>query len=163
MVRYCTNCKKSFDFTIKSIYDLDKLICPECGQKIDKNSRAPVESSDAVEEKIGMAFEKLFRFFYVFYLGCALVGIVAFFLHFSKLLFVATIVSLAVFAIQLMTGFLSFKWGLLFLPLGAAAGYFWPGGYEGACLGIMVVFAVRHLIRDVIFRLFGFLVRVGNS
>ena len=163
MERYCTNCKKSFDFTIKSIYDLDKLICPECGQKIDKNSRAPVESSDAVEEKIGMAFQKIFRFFYVFYLGCALVGIVAFFLHFYKILFVATGVNLIVFFIQMFGGFMQFKLGLVLLPIAAVAGYFWPGGYEGACLGIMVVFAVRHLIRDVIFRLFGFLVRAGNS
>ena len=163
MERYCTSCKKSFDFTIKSIYDLDNLVCPECGKKIDKNSRAPVESSDAIEEKIGGAFQKIFRFFYVFYLGCAIIGIVAFFLHFSKVLYIATVVSLAVFAVQLMTGFLSFRWGLLFLPLGAAVGFALLRTLEGACLGIMVVFAVRHLIRDVIFRLFGFLVRAGNS
>ena len=152
MERYCTNCNKSFDFKIKSMTDLDSLICPECGAKIDKNSRKPVEE-DNMDAKLGSVFHKVFHFLYIFYMLCAVVGIIAFFLNLSKLLFVVTAISLVVFVFQLLSGYNTFRSGLVFLPIGALVGYLKFGTYEGACLGVMIVFAIRHVVRDIIFRL----------
>lgn len=157
MERYCSNCKKSFDFKIKSIYDLDSLVCPECGQKIDKNSRKPVENND-VDRKIGSVFQKIFEFFYIFYLLCALIGVAAYFFHFQTLLYIMTGISLLVYFIQLFSGFLQFKSGLFFLPAAAIAGYIITQTVEGACLGIHIVFAIRHIIRDIIFRIIFFFI-----
>lgn len=160
MERYCVNCNKSFDFKIKSMTDLDNLVCPECGAKIDKNSRKPVVE-DNMDAKIGSIFQKVFHFLYIFYMLCAVVGIIAFFLNLSKLLYVVTAISLLVFVLQLLSGRNTFRSGLVFLPIGAVAGYLKFGTYEGACFGVMIVFAIRHVVRDVILRLIWAL--VGRS
>ena len=132
--------------------DLDNLVCPECGMKIDKNSRKPVEP-DHIDEKIGFVFQKIFHFCYIFYLLCSVVGIVAFFLNFSTVLYAATAISLIVFVVQWFSGNMTFKSGLVFLPIGAAVGFFKFGTYEGACLCVLIVFMIRHLVRDIILRL----------
>ena len=140
--------------------DLDNLICPVCGGKIDKNSRAPVVD-DNMDAKIGSIFQKVFHFFYIFYMLCSVVGIIAYFLNLSTVLYVATGVCLVVFVIQWFSGYMTFRTGLIFIPVGALIGYLKLGTYEGACLGVMIVFAIRHLIRDIIFRLIWSL--VGRS
>ncbi|MCR4940900.1 MAG: hypothetical protein K5930_12470 [Treponemataceae bacterium] len=157
MERYCTNCKKSFDFTIKSIYDLDSLVCPLCGRKIDKNSRKPVVHTD-IDGKIGSVFQKLFAFFYVFYISCAVIGGIAYFFNLNLLLYIMTGISLLAYVIQLFAGFMEFKSGLFFLPLGAIAGYLFARTAEGACLGIHIIFAIRHIIRDIILRIIFFFI-----
>ena len=57
MVRYCINCKKDIDFPIKSIKDLDSLVCPVCGNPVGKNNRNPeiVNNDDKIEQGIGNA------------------------------------------------------------------------------------------------------------
>lgn len=158
MERYCTKCNKSFDFTIKSMTDLDNLICPECGGKIDKNSRKPVVK-DNIDENIGLIIKKIFEFCYIFYLLLAVAGIVAYFLSLPTLLYVVTAISLFAFVVQFFSGYITFKSGFFFLPLGAVIGYFKFGTLEGACLCVMIVFVIRHLIRDIILRLIMSIVR----
>ncbi len=162
MNRYCTNCQKEFDFAIKSMKDLDNLVCPECGSKVDKDSRNPAENVSAetekTEEAIGNAFMTLMHLSYIFYIAISLVSVAAYFLHWDKVLYITTAISLGAFLIQLLLQMLTFRTGLLFLPIGAAAGYFILKSIQGACLGVALVFIIRHLIRDVIFRLIGKLI-----
>ena len=114
-----------------------------------------------MDAKIGSIFQKVFHFVYIFYMLCAVVGIIAFFLNLSKVLYVVTAISLIVFVLQLLSGYNTFRSGLVFLPIGALVGYLKFGTYEGACFGVMIVFAIRHVVRDVIFRLIWAL--VGHS
>lgn len=162
MKRYCANCQKDFDFPIKSMKDLDNLICPECGSKIDKDSRNPAENvsaeSEKTEEAIGRTLALFVNINYFFFITLSLVSVAAYFLKMDKLLYTMTAISLGVFLIQLFFRSLSFPTGILFLPIGAAAGYFIQKSIQGACLGIAIVFIIRHLIRGVIFRLIGKLI-----
>ena len=44
-----------------------------------------------------------------------------------------------------------FKTGVIFIPLGAALAYYIYGTPESACLGVQVVFMIRHMIRDLLY------------
>ncbi|MBP5359437.1 MAG: zinc ribbon domain-containing protein [Treponema sp.] len=159
MIRYCTNCRKDFDFTIKSMKDLDSLVCPECGSKIDKDSRSPAyeevsRGSEKTEDTIGHVFGCLMTLNYIFYIAISVAAIVAYNFHWDKLLYILTGISLGLFVIQLFFRAVAFRTGLIFLPLGAAIGYFVLKSVRGACLGIAIVFIIRHLIRELFWRLF---------
>lgn len=155
MVRYCNNCKKDYDFKIKSSAELDSLICPGCGQPVDKNSRRPVDNSQQQKnyENIGKTMVGVMHFIYCFYLLISLVGIACYVLKYEKGVYVATAVVLVAFIIQFLIGQVTFTTGFIFIPLGAVLFYYKFKTVTAACLGILVVFALRHLIRDIIFRL----------
>ena len=125
MVRYCKNCDRDYDFAIKSMSDLNFLVCPVCGEQIGRNSRresgrAQIEEN---EVKIGRVFHSLYQFAYVFYLILAMSGILAFVFHAFTILYVVTGISICVYVLQFFTGTLIFTSGLFFLPAGAVAGF----------------------------------------
>ena len=166
MLRYCTNCKKDFDFDAPSVSGKDDLICPECGCIIDKNSRNPAGKllAEETEEKIGRAYAGLLHLSYIFYMSLGIIGVIGYILGIRWLLYAATAVSLAAYLIQFLTGTLIFKSGLILLPVGAVLGYLYLRTPEGACLGVHIVFLARHLIRDTLFRLlFAFLRMISGS
>ena len=137
--------------------DLENLVCPECMAHIDKNSVKPPDTAeqDRVTQNIGKIFFVVSRVFYVFYALLSLLGIASYFLGWDKILFIMTGICLGVFVIQLLTKTTSFSTGIIFLPIGAAAGYFLFKSIQGACLGLCAVFVIRHLI----WRFFFFIIR----
>lgn len=165
MLRYCKNCKKDFEFAPLAVSGKDDLICPRCGSIIEKNSRNPASRLDPgkTEEFVGSTFAKLLHMSYIFYMVMGLLGLAAFLFGINKLLYIATVISLSAFLIQFMTGTLIFRSGIIFLPVGAAAGYAYFGSIEGACLGIHIVFLIRHLIRDIFFRLIFKLIEMSSG
>lgn len=167
MVRYCTNCNTGTDFPIKSMTDLDNLICPKCGSKVDKNSRSPenkTEEPDQAAEIAGGFFYLLYKIRYYFFFVVALIGIGAYFLKIYKLMFVVTVINLAIFYIRLLFYRFGGLFGFVFIPLGAFLGYTLAGGdINGICLGVLIVFAIRHMFKAFLARLFGKLIQVGNQ
>ena len=158
MKRYCTNCQKEFDFTIKSMEDMNSLVCPVCGSKVDKNSRSPEykevsAGSDRIANAIGNTVSCLFTLNYMFYISVSIIAVVAYYFNLDKLLYTMTGISLGLFLIQFFNGSYAFRSGIIFLPLGAAAGYYLLKSIRGACFGIAIVFILRHLIRDLVVRL----------
>ena len=165
MLRYCENCKKDFDFEPLAVSGRADLICPGCGCVIGKNSRNPAgkESAEKTEEAIGKAYARLLHLSYIFYLVMGTVGAVSFVFGIYGVLYAVSMVSLTVYILQLITGTLTFVSGLIFIPAGAVIGYMYFKSIAGACFGIHAVFLVRHLIRDIIFRLiFRFLGMVSD-
>ncbi len=162
MLRYCENCKKDFEFAPLAVSGKENLICPECGGIIDKNSRNPASRIDSgkTEAAIGNVFSRLLHMSYIFYMFMGLLGVAGFVLGIHKLLYAATVISLLAFVIQYFTGSLIFMSGIILLPVGAAAGYFYFKSMEGACLGVHVVFLLRHLIRDIFYTLLFKLIRM---
>ncbi len=142
----------------------DDLVCPECGRIIDKNSRHPVDHREyqRFEEQVGHFFETMVRIAYLFYITLAVIGIAAYFLHYEKVLYVTTGIALLAFIIQLITGTLRFRWGVVFLPAGGVAGFFLLGGLDGICIGVLAVFLIRHVVRDIFFALVSWLISLGN-
>lgn len=166
MLRYCTYCKKEYDFDPLAVSGRDELICPECGNTIGKESRTPYgkEMAERTEETIGQIYARLLHLSYIFYLAMGIIGAAGFVSGIYPILYAATAVSLTVYTIQLITGTLIFRSGLVFLPIGAILGYLYFRIPEGACLGVHIVFLIRHLIRDIIFRLlFAFLRGISGS
>ena len=155
MLRYCTECHKDFDFPPLAVSGREDLICPECGSLIDKNSRNPAgkETAERTEENIGNAYARLLHLSYIFYLTISILGIISWFAGLHGVLYVLTIISLTAFILQLITGTLIFRLGLILLPAGAVIGYMVFGLVDGACLGIHLVFFIQHLIRDIIYGL----------
>lgn len=153
--RYCTNCEKTQDFEIKSPNDLNLLFCPQCGAHVEKESRDPKPKRDAerTEAQIGGAFATIMRIAYLFFFVMSTIGIVAFFLKLYTLLYVVSAIVIAIYLLQLFTGTSNFKLGILLVPIGGAIGFFITKSIPGVCVGMMMVFCARHLIRDMIYRL----------
>ena len=163
MLRYCKNCQKEYDFSPLAVSGRQDLICPACGNVIDKNSRHPVNAENSeIELGLGRSVAGLFRMAYVFYLILGMIGAVSYVIGMNKLLYFVTAVSLIAFIIQFVTGFLNFHSGLVLIPAGAIIGYLCFKTIEGACLGIHIVFLIRHLLRDVVFGLIFKLVKMGQ-
>ncbi len=164
MLRYCANCKKEFEFSPLAVSGKEALICPECGNIIDKNSRHPADQAAAsTEEGLGRAVGWFFRFCYVFYLVLGVLGVIGYVTGIYGLLYAATIISISAYIIQLFTGTLAFTSGVILIPIGAALGYFFFGGIAGACLGVHIVFLARHVLRDIVYSIIIRLVRAGSG
>ena len=165
MKRYCPNCRKEFDFTIKSMSDLDNLVCPECNAHIDRNSTKPIDSSDRehTEEAIEKTFRMLSRINYVFFAAISLFAIASYFLNWDMALYISSGICLGVFLIQLITGTCTFTTGLFFLPAGGVAGYFIFKSIRGIFLGTSIVFVVRHMLWNFFFWLMRKFIRLGNK
>lgn len=153
--RYCTVCEKTYDFEIKSPDGLNRLVCPVCESQVGKESRDPRPKIEAerTEAKIGGVFARILRIAYLFFFVLSVVGIVAFFLKLYAVLYAVTAVVLVVYLIQLITGTTNFKLGVVLVPIGAVVSFLITRSIPGACLGVMIVFCLRHLIRDMIYRL----------
>ncbi len=162
MKRYCKKCDKEFEFKIGSMSDLEDLVCPVCGEKVDKNSRADKGDMDSAAKAIGNTAHTLYNLSFIFYLVLAIIGIAAYFLHATTVLYVATGITLAAFILQYITGTVVFVSGIIFVPIGAVAGYFIIGSLEGASLGVHIVFAARHIIRDIIFSILWRIIGMGK-
>ena len=155
MLRYCPNCKKDIDFNPRAVSGSAPLICPECGNEVPKNSRNPEHgrAAEESEEKIGKAAAVLFHLSYIFYIALAAIGFIGYFAGIGGLLWGTVALSLTAYLVQCLTHTTSFPFGVVLLPAGAIAGYFVFKGISGAGLGIHAVFAIRHLLRDVFYRL----------
>lgn len=165
MKKYCTKCKQSFDFQIKRMSDLDNLVCPVCNSRIDKDSNPPVDNtySDKTVNAIGNTFRVFATINYFFFVTLAIVGIAAFFLKLDRLLFVMTGICVVTFLIQTAARICTFRSGLIFLPIGAVAGYLIFRTIQGTCLGVLAVFLIRHLLRDLLFSLIGKLIGLASK
>lgn len=154
MYRYCLNCKKDYDFSPLEVSGQGNLICPACGEIIDKNSRNPGRKVDTenTESAIGNAFAGLLHYSYIFYLVVATIGVISFVLGLYKVLYITTSVIMVVFAIQMLSRVIAFSgMMLILLPVMIVPGYIlW--NIPGACLGVNVAFILRHLIRDIVYR-----------
>lgn len=153
MLRYCPNCKKDFDFSPLLVSGKSDILCPQCGGVIQKDSRQPVDTTttDKMEIAIGSIFFKLMQMSFYFYVVVAIVGIAGYFVNY-KILYISCAVSLLTVVFQAITGTLLFRSAIIFLPIGAAAGYYLKG-INGAALAVQIVFLLRHLIRDVFYTL----------
>jgi len=165
MLKYCKNCDKEIDFPASEVTAAKPLICPECGQEIPKYSRSPRHDSSASnnDEAIGNAFAVIMHIAYIFYIVLAVIGAIGFFTGAYGLLYVTAGISVGVFILQAITQTTTFPLGMILVPLGAVLGYFLLKGIPGACLGIHIVFAARHLVRDVLYRLvFWFIEKISK-
>ena len=152
MKRYCEKCQKEFEFNINSMKDLDNLVCPECGSKIDKESRRPVDPRiEQNEEKIGRMMFGILGFNYMFFVVFAAIGVVAYYLGLDPVLYFTTAVNLIIYLSHIAGGSRNFRSGLVFIPVGAAVLYYFYRTPQSACLGVQVVFIIRHIIRDVLY------------
>lgn len=163
MLRYGNYCKKEYDFAPLAVSGKDDLICPVCKNVIPKSSRRPVNRSETekTERAIGNAFGVLLHYSYVFYMSVALIGILGFGMQLYPMLYIATAVIVGVYGIQLVSGNAR-MWVLLFGIAGAVAGYLMLN-IPGACLGVCIVFLLRHLIRDIFLTLLWKLVEYSKK
>ena len=164
MFRYCPSCEKVYDFPPLAVSGKEDLICPGCGRVIAKNSRHPArDEGNSIEEGVGKLAALAFFLSYHCYFWLGIAGTICYLLNKTSCLYALTALSLSVFALQLFSGTLVFKWGCLLLPLGSLLAYFWLRTAPGACLGIHLVFLIRHLVRHLFFRLIAALVHMGQK
>lgn len=161
MIRYCTKCEKEYDFPIKSMGDMDHLICPVCGEKVDRESRKPRDlvREEKTEIAIGRTIMAFLNFWFYLYLICGIVGIVAFLLKWDVLLYLVTAVSVFLFFKPSGRYRNSFFQSTLWLAAGAGAGFFFFRSVQGACFGVEVSLVIRHIVMVLLMKLFSLLIR----
>lgn len=117
---------------------------------------------DDAEVFVAKLVEKYFFIRYFFYLMCALPGIVGFFLGFEKVVYISAGICVAVYLIHASI-YQSIFSGVVFLGLAGLVGYLIVGqSLRGACMGVLVVFVVRHLIKELIFRFVRLLIEASK-
>lgn len=152
MYRYCTKCQKNIDFDIKSMEQLDELVCPECGSKIDKNSRQPrnVLQEEKMEIAIGRGINGLMWLGFVIYILVATVGIIAFCLRLDIFLYIITAIGMVTFLVKYGRGTSFIDSGILWVVLGAVFGFFLYRSVPGICFGINAGIIIRQVIKYLI-------------
>lgn len=160
MNRYCTNCQKEFKFKVDSVTDMDNLVCPECGQRVYKDSRKPrdYQGEAKIEETIGGVIYGVMFFLYCFFLIMGILGIIAFFLKWDTFLYIDTVISVVAYQKMHAKNLLDFSKGSFWFLVGAGIGFLCYKTLQGACLGIMIVFVIRHLFRAIIMGIIGKLI-----
>lgn len=160
LTRYCRNCKKQYNFDIKDMKELENLICPVCGHKIDKNSRTGNNPSDGEvpAEFVGKAYYFFIRFFFLFFPLCGLIGVIAFFMQLKMLLYVTSCVGILVYIIRYGKSSKQLTWPILGVLL---CGIYFRT-VDGVCLGIAASFIVRYVYQRIILKIFAILVRAGR-
>lgn len=159
MLRYCTNCRKEYDFEVKSLEELDNLICPVCGAHVDQRSKSPEKTyyNEAPARVIGYGLWQISVIRYYFYPVCAILGALSFFLHWDTALYIVTGISLVLFVLDY------FFSAFLVLPvIGGVAGFLLLHSVRGACFGVMCAWALLYLIRLVRWFIISKLIEAGN-
>lgn len=160
MVRYCPNCKREFDFNIRSVKDLENLSCPECKIQIPSDSRKPVMESENEKpaNTIGAVYVRMLRFFYVFLIICSILGVWFYLAHLDTALLIVTIIAVIFGLVRY--GSLGFC--CLLLAGGGIVGWGLLKTVRGACLGVMIGCIVFCVIRGLFYRLIGALIKAGR-
>lgn len=160
MVRYCSSCDTSIDFTIESMEQLDNLVCPNCGAHVDKNAKSPKQiaykqESDEQEEKTGRILMNIFYLPYILYVFFAIFGIAFYFLNWDKALIVATVIGvLSCFARRVYTTMCA-----TIIIISAGFGYYFYRDISITCLCVCIGLIVIFIIRRIIARLWGAFIR----
>lgn len=161
MKRYCNHCKQNYEFKIKSMEDLNHLICPVCGCQIHKDSKAVGEdakeyaqATEKTEAAIGNIIMKIARFNYVFFLLMGMIGVFLYLLHLTNVMYVFTIVTVLLFLIDGFRGAVSALLNVGLTVISGFAGYYFLQNIEGICLGFFVMLFIRHLCKNILWRLF---------
>lgn len=155
MTRYCTNCRKDYEFDPKEVSGQKEIKCPVCGNMLSAYTRNPkkVYAERQADIAVSNGLARVFHFFWIFYMVMGLIGLGFFLAGMSTALHIVTVISLVIYVIQLLTGTIIFASGVYLLPLGAAAGFLFFKSIDGACLGVHVVFLIRHIVREILWKL----------
>lgn len=169
MVRYCRQCGKGYDFKISNVNQLEMLKCPECGEKISKDSTTPPRPAQQVEKKqpadhIGNAFYKMTMFFLFADVICGILGVVFYCIGWGSILYGLTAMSIILNLIQTVLWFFGgSQGGVLWILLGGVLGFLLEHSLKTVCLGIMIALIIRFLFRVVIMKLIALLVKWGSE
>lgn len=149
---YCLKCDFEFDYVVNNMNDLNNLLCPKCGNRIDVNSKKVVPPSKFSKNADKIAY-KVLDFYYYFYLIFSIIGIVSFYLGFNKLLIISSIISFIVYFIELMIGFTRNIFGLFGLLVSFVIGVFVVNDLLiGICIGSCYLFFISGIFK-IIFNL----------
>lgn len=155
MYRYCPKCKKNYDFDIKSMDQLDSLVCPICGSKIDKNSRQPHDyvAEAKMERAIGRGINNLMWLGFTIYVILGTVGIILFLFDFDIALYILTAITIPTFLVKYARGSYFIDSAIPYLVLGGILGFMLFWSLDGICFGLMVGMIMRQVVRYLIMRL----------
>lgn len=159
MIKYCENCQKEFDFKIQSVKDLDNLICPECGNVVDKNAKKPVEpgKQDQVEKMVTKGYATYIWLKYTVLLLSVLIGVIAYFAGWNQVLYITTFLGTFVYVLIFGT------FDLIYVVAGAIIGGIALKTIRGICLGILIAVFIRRVVLRLMFKVVSLLVREGNK
>lgn len=99
---YCSNCKLEFDYNIE---EYSNVLCPKCKNKVDGNSKKTIIVSK-VDIIFGKIFNSIFNIYYYYFLIIGLLGLLLYFLNFTKAFHIVSIIGMVCLALNLLNGFL---------------------------------------------------------
>lgn len=155
MYRYCPNCEEEYDFKVSGAADLDNLICPACGRKVDKNSRKPKEPANEgqTEVAIGEAILTIYNVIYSFFVITGVLGMISFLLKWDILLYICTAVSILSYMRVNKEAGKEIGKGFLGVLIGAGLGWLIFKSIQGICFGAIVVLVAYYVLRMAILAL----------
>ena len=146
---YCLECDSEFNYNVNNMSDLDNVLCPKCGNKIDVNCKKKVYTSKGVQV-FDKTVHKLLDFYYYFYFILSIIGLVGFYLEFNKLLVISSIISFIAYFIELIIGFTRNILGLFGLIISFIIGVFVIKDlFIGICVGACYLFFISGIFKII--------------
>ena len=163
MKAYCNKCDYEFEYTPKSMKDLDNLICPKCNDKVpptNKKIRIPTKK----EQKIDNTLYKIINILRIFYLIVSVIGIVGYFIGIKKILIICGGVCAVLYTIERIID-INYLWFLFTSIIIAFIICYLKINIiiDSIFLSICIGFAVSTLIREIYFLLLDLIIVVSEK
>lgn len=127
---------------------MDENIHVEESNKQEANSKPEAKK----ELTAGDVMDKAASVAYWFYAVLAAAAIVTYAINQNKALYIITGVLVVASVIQFFIGWVWSRLGILLIPVGIGFGIYLWGGLRGACLGIAIAFLIRHIFREIVWK-----------
>jgi len=163
MKAYCNKCDYEFEYTPKSMKDLDNLMCPKCNEKISHKSKK-IKIPTIKEQKIDNALYKIINILRIFYLIVSMIGIVGYFTGIKKVLIICAIVCIVLYTIERIID-INYLWFLFTSIIIAFIICYLKINIiiDSIFLSICIGFAVSTLIREIYFLLLDLIIVVSEK
>lgn len=147
---FCSDCNKKFSCEIKTIDDLNHLVCPICGKIVDKDAKPFVLPSRG-EMLVDKTAKFFLNFCYYFNFLCSSLGLLCYFLGNMSLMYIFSLIMLVFYVIELLLGFDRNIFGIIGVFVFSIGGfYFFSNSVLGLSLGCLFCFLISSVIKIII-------------
>ena len=162
MKMYCKNCNNSFEYSPKSMKDLNSTKCPKCGNIAYKDNRK--KQLTEKEQKVDRVLYRIISTLRIFYLIVGIIGIVGYLYGVNKMLYICAIVCVALYTLERMLNINYLGFLVISILISGIIAYFKTGNIiSSVALGICIGFAISTIIRELYFLIIELIIKISNK
>ena len=163
MKAYCNKCNYEFEYTPKSMKDLENLKCPRCEEKVSPKSKKTYKQNEK-EKRIDNTLYTIINILRIFYLIVSIIGLIGYFMGIKKILIICAVICIIIYSIERIFD-TNYLWLLIpIIILSFITCYIKLNlVIDSIFLSICIGFALSTLIREVYFLLLDLIILISNK